>query len=81
MGSFAAGPVIVCWYVMNLKGHVERSVGTAWMIGFGNSGGIVATFSFLATDAPLYHKGYSICMAMTVVGLAAGVLYGALIWS
>ena len=66
---------------MNLKGHVERSVGTAWMIGFGNSGGIVATFSFLATDAPLYHKGYSICMAMTVVGLAAGVLYGALIWS
>ena len=80
MGAFATGPVIVCWYVMNLRGHVERSVGTAWMIGFGNIGGIVATFSFLAADAPLYHKGYSICMAMTVIGLAAALAYAGLVW-
>lgn len=39
MGAFSAGPIIVCWYVMNLHGHAERSIGTAWMIGFGNSRG------------------------------------------
>ena len=76
MGAFSAGPIIVCWYVMNLRGHVERSVGTAWMISFGNCGGIVATFSFLTKDGPKYHTGYSICMAASCVGALAAVLYG-----
>ena len=70
----------MCWYLMNLQGHAQRSIGSAWMISFGNTGGIVATFTFLKKDAPLYHTGYSICMAVTVVGAAACSLYGALIW-
>ncbi|KAI4153633.1 MAG: hypothetical protein LQ340_002199 [Diploschistes diacapsis] len=81
MGGLCAGASIVCWYLMNLQGHVQRSIGSAWMIGFGNTGGIVATFAFLKADAPLYHTGYSICMAITVVGAVASGLYGALIWS
>ncbi|CAD6588825.1 MAG: hypothetical protein ASARMPRED_003737 [Alectoria sarmentosa] len=40
MGCFSAGPIIVCWYVMNLNGHADRSIGSAWMIGFGNTGGL-----------------------------------------
>lgn len=28
---------------MNLGGHHRRAVGTAWQIGFGNIGGIIAT--------------------------------------
>ncbi|KAI9695979.1 MAG: hypothetical protein M1820_008320 [Bogoriella megaspora] len=80
MGSFSAGASVVCWYLMNLRGHAERSIGSAWMISFGNAGGIVATFSFLKADAPLYHTGYSICMAMSVVGAAATLLYGLLVW-
>ena len=75
MGAFSAGPVIVCWYVMNLHGHVERSIGTAWMISFGNIGGIVATFAFLKKDAPRYHTGYSIVMAFACLGVAASALY------
>ena len=65
---------------MNLHGHVDRSVGTAWTIGFGNTGGIVATFSFLAADAPLYHTGYTICLAVTVVGIVVASLYLMLVW-
>ncbi|MCJ1458226.1 hypothetical protein MMC28_008597 [Mycoblastus sanguinarius] len=57
MGVFGAMPTALCWYIMNLGGHFERAVGSAWMVGFGNIGGIVATFSFLAADAPFYHKG------------------------
>ena len=60
MGLFGALPTALYWYIMSLEGHFERAVRAAWMIGFGNIGGIVATFSFLAVDAPLYHKGYSI---------------------
>ena len=64
---------------MNLNGHTERSIGTGWMIGFGNTGGIVATFCFLAKDAPFYHLGYSICMGAACVGVLAVVLYAGLI--
>ena len=80
MGGLCAGASIVCWYLMNLQGHAQRSVGSAWIISFGNTGGIVATFTFLKQDAPRYHAGYSICMAVTVAGAVASGLYGALIW-
>ena len=52
MSAFSAESVIVCWYVMNLTGVVDRSVSTAWTISFGNIGGIVSIFTFLAKDAP-----------------------------
>ncbi|KAM3070579.1 High-affinity nicotinic acid transporter [Clarireedia jacksonii] len=79
MGNFGAGIVVICWYVMNLQGHVERAIGTAWMIGFGNTGGIVATFAFLTKDAPYYHTGYSICMGAMCVCAASSILYGVLV--
>jgi hypothetical protein len=31
MGTFECGGHNVCWYVMNLQAHVERSIGTAWI--------------------------------------------------
>lgn len=79
MGMFSAGAAIVCWYVMNLHGHAGRAIGTAWMISFGNSGGIIATFTFLASDAPYYRTGYSICMGAACICGAASLLYGLLI--
>ena len=80
MGTLCAGASIVCWYVMNLQGHVQRSIGSAWMIGFGNTGGIIATFAFLKQDAPFYHAGYSAIISTTVVGVAAFLVYGGLVW-
>ncbi|KAF2794509.1 putative allantoate permease [Melanomma pulvis-pyrius CBS 109.77] len=75
MGSFTSGIAIVCWYVMNLHGHLERSIGTAWMISFGNTGGILATFTFLAVDAPFYRKGYSICMSAICITAVSTIMY------
>lgn len=63
MGAYSAMPVIVCWFNMNLGGHHRRSVGSAWQVGFGNIGGIIATYAFIDTDAPRYTKGYAICLA------------------
>lgn len=63
MGCYSAMPIIVCWFNMNLGGHHRRAIGTAWQIGFGNIGGILATYSFLKDDAPKYTKGYAICVS------------------
>ena len=76
MGAFAGGPIIVCWYVMNLEGHRDRAIGTAWMISFGNTGAIIATFCFLAQDAPTYYRtGYAICIGGSCLGAVATLLY------
>jgi hypothetical protein len=75
MGCYSAMPVIVCWFSMNLGGHVRRSVGTAWQIGFGNIGGIIATYAFLKQDGPEYTRGYSICIAFIILSAMGCTLY------
>jgi MFS family permease len=79
MGAFGGGPMIICWYLMNLQGHKERSIGSAFIISVGNSGGILAPFAFLTKFSPYYRAGYSICMGITVIGLLATLLYTLLI--
>ena len=80
MGVFGALPVAVCWYIMNLQGHTQRSIGSAWMIGFGNVGGIVATFSFLAVDAPFYHTGYSVITFGLCLMAGVSITYAIGLW-
>ena len=78
MGTYSALPVIVCWFNLNLGGHHRRAVGTAWQVGFGNIGGIIATYAFLAKDAPhFYHMGYSICIGFSCLSAAACCVYAA----
>jgi hypothetical protein len=60
---------------MNLGGHHRRAVGTAWQVGFGNIGGIIATYAFLSTDAPYYKKGYTICLAFLCLSAASCCAY------
>lgn len=81
MGAYSAMPVIVCWFNMNLGGHHRRAVGTAWQVGFGNIGGIIATYAFLPGDAPRYKKGYSICLGFLCMAAASCCLYAAaVVW-
>ncbi|KAK1831491.1 major facilitator superfamily domain-containing protein [Podospora conica] len=81
MGCYSAMPVIVCWFSMNLGGHRRRAVGTAWQIGFGNIGGIISTYSFMAADAPRYKKGYALGMGFLGLAAVSCVLYAiALVW-
>ncbi|KAL8674320.1 MAG: hypothetical protein Q9168_001249 [Polycauliona sp. 1 TL-2023] len=78
MGVYSAMPVVVCWFNMNLGGHHRRAVGTAWQIGFGNIGGIIATYSFLPGDkAKFYKPGYSICIGFICLSAASCLVYAA----
>ena len=79
MGTYSAMPVIVCWFNMNLGGHHRRAIGSAWQVGFGNIGGIIATYSFLSKDAPYYKPGYSICIGFICLSGVSCCVYAALI--
>ena len=80
MGALSAGASIKCLFIMNLQGHQQRAIGTAWLTSVANLGGIVATFSFLKQDAPHYTTGYSILMSMAAVGVVAALGYGGCVW-
>lgn len=75
MGAYTAMPVIVCWFNMNLGGHHRRAIGSAWQVGFGNIGGIIAVFAFLKKDAPKYLPGYSICIAFVCLSALSCCAY------
>lgn len=74
-GLYSAMPLIVCWAALNNGGHIRKSVGTAWQVGFGNIGGIISTFIFLAKDAPVYRPGLLVSLAATCFAIVCGVLY------
>ncbi|MCJ1400605.1 hypothetical protein MMC11_003811 [Xylographa trunciseda] len=80
-GTYGAMPVVVCWFTQNLGGHHRRAVGTAWQIGFGNIGGIIATYAFLSSDAPLYKTGYAICIGFVCLSAASCVTYFVSVWA
>lgn len=50
-------------------------MGTAWQVGFGNIGGIIATFISLSKDAPVYKPGLSVALAAVVFAMICAVAY------
>ncbi|CAL1694005.1 unnamed protein product [Somion occarium] len=74
-GTYCGMPIILCWFSMNVRGHIHRAVATGWQIGFGNIGGIIASYAFLAKDAPEYRSGYSICISFVCLSALASFLY------
>lgn len=45
-------------------------------VGFGNIGGIIATYAFISTDAVnFYHMGYSICLGFICLSAASCCIY------
>jgi MFS family permease len=75
MGVFSAVPIITRWFIMNIEGHQNRAVGSAWQIGFGNCAGFISTFAFPTKDKPTYHLGYSLGIGLLSMSFAASGLY------
>lgn len=74
-GLYTAMPILICWVSLNFSGHTRKSVGTAFIIGFGNIGGIVSSFLFPNNESPKYTKGLSIGLAFTVFALIMLLVY------
>lgn len=45
--------------------------------GFGNIGGIIATYSFLPGDAPYFRKGYIIALSFICLATVSCIIYAA----
>ena len=80
MGTLSVMPLTICWFSMNLNGHVRRSVGTAWQIGFGSIGGIISTFAFQSKDAPYYTMGYGIGIGFSCLTVVSACWYFVALW-
>ncbi|PHH60015.1 hypothetical protein CDD81_2183 [Ophiocordyceps australis] len=76
MGAYTAMPIVVCWFNMNLGGHHRRSIGSAWQVGFGNLGGIVAVYIFQKKDGPRFVPGLSVSLGFTILAIVACSIYG-----
>ncbi|QPG73315.1 hypothetical protein FOA43_000625 [Brettanomyces nanus] len=75
MGLYSSMPVLICWMSLNFTGHIRKSVGTAFVIGFGNIGGIVSSFIFPNNEAPDYTKGLSICLGFNAFSIICMLAY------
>lgn len=60
MGAFPGGPGFLSWAMNNTGGPAVRAVTSGWVVSLGTMGGIVATWTYISTDAPLYPTGHTI---------------------
>ena len=63
-GGYITQPVTLAWLANNTAGHYKRSVSSAFQIGFGNLGGIVASNIYLSGQAPTYPVGFGVSLGM-----------------
>ncbi|KMU78893.1 hypothetical protein CISG_07410 [Coccidioides immitis RMSCC 3703] len=63
-GGFVAQPVVMAWVSNNMGGHYKRSIASSMQIGFGNSGGLVASNVFLSSEKPGYPTGFGTSLGL-----------------
>jgi len=54
---------------------LRRGVAIAFQIGFGNCGAIIATFSYMAKDAPRFIRGYTLSLGFLGLSAVSCTLY------
>lgn len=78
IGIFFIGTTVLAWSLNNAAGSSIRAVSSAFVVAMGNFGSVIATWSYLPTDAPRYRKGHFINMGAEIIvcllGIA-GILY------
>jgi len=75
MGVFSSIVAILCWYTMNCVENKRRAIGAAFQVSFGNIGSIIATYSFLKTDAPEFRTGSRICIGFLCLAFVSCLAY------
>ncbi|KAM0722686.1 hypothetical protein Q7P37_002127 [Cladosporium fusiforme] len=77
-GAFPGGPGFLSWGLNNAAGPSIRAVAGGYIVSIGSFGAIVATWTYMSTDAPDYPIGHTInLVAQICVALLAifGILY------
>lgn len=69
MGVYPNVPQGVAWNGNNIGGSMKRGVGIAMHVGWGNLGGFIASYVFLANDAPGFRTGHTILLGFLSMSL------------
>ena len=66
VGSYISLPLL--WSVManNVSGSYKRAIATGLQIGVGQFGGVITSLVFPSKEAPLYRKGFEICLSLLI---------------
>lgn len=72
--AFTCSPILLAWVVSNSAGPSVRAIVSAYAVGEGNVGAIVATWTYRGSGAPRYVTGHFInfggsCILFIMIGL------------
>ncbi|KAK4226024.1 putative high-affinity nicotinic acid transporter [Podospora fimiseda] len=73
-GIYPNVPQGVAWNGNNIGGSLKRGVGIAMHVGFGNLGGTMAAYLFLAPAKPRYYSGFSTLLAFQAMAMVLSIL-------
>lgn len=73
VGIFFIGTTVLAWCLNNVAGSSLRAVSAAYVVAIGNVGSVIATWSYLPTDAPTYQTGHYINMSAEIAICLLGV--------
>ena len=73
-GAYISLPLLWSMMANNVSGRYKTAIATGLQIGLGNSGGIITSLVFPATQAPLYRTGFAVNLALLV--MAAVLMVG-----
>ncbi|KAF9731430.1 hypothetical protein PMIN06_003117 [Paraphaeosphaeria minitans] len=74
LGAFPGGPGFLSWAMNNASGPAVRAVSGAYVVTLGTAGGVLATWTYAASDAPMYHTGHTINLAGQVAVLVLSLV-------
>ncbi|KAH6880027.1 major facilitator superfamily domain-containing protein [Thelonectria olida] len=72
-GLFPSVPQGIAWNSNNIGGSMKRGVGIAMHVGFGNFGGTIAAYLFLAKDGPRYFPGFGTLLGFQAMAFTLGI--------
>jgi MFS family permease len=72
-GIYPNVPLGVAWNGNNIGGSLKRGVGIAMHVGFGNLGGTISAYLFLAKDKPRYLPGFGTLLGCQFMALVLSV--------
>lgn len=72
-GIYPNVPQGVAWNGNNIGGSLKRGVGIAMHVAFGNMGGLVAAYLYLAKDRPTYYPGHGSLLGFQVMSCCLSI--------
>ncbi|WVW87157.1 hypothetical protein I302_109214 [Kwoniella bestiolae CBS 10118] len=72
--SIPSHPINATWLSLNCRSPQERSVAMALFIMAANSGALVGSQLLRGDDAPLYKRGFKVCLCLISLGFLVAIL-------